>query len=181
MFLFDENIAATSQSSIYLPLISTLVGGLLTFLGGLTGSYLVQKFQRDADRKNLASAFYGEISALLEITEKRQYIQGVEANLQEIKTTGRTNLMSFAVTLKYFNVYDQNVGKLGVLLAPLPEKIVSFYTLTFAAIEDFQEIASGKYQNSNAAAIEKMLEELLDICNEAVALGKEIQTLIKPN
>ena len=56
-------IQANPESVSYLPLLQTLIGGLLTFLGGLIGTVLIQRSQRKADRANLASAFYGEISA----------------------------------------------------------------------------------------------------------------------
>jgi len=82
---------SSSETASYLPLLQTLIGGILTFLGGLLGSYLIQKSQRKSERENLASAFYGEISALLSIIEKRGYIQDLEDDLKNIKETGEAS------------------------------------------------------------------------------------------
>ncbi|MFL6207949.1 MAG: hypothetical protein ACJ74W_03825 [Pyrinomonadaceae bacterium] len=164
----------------YMPLLQTLIGGLLTFLGGLSATYLIQRSQRKADRQNLASAFYGEVSALLAIIEKRGYLESIEHDLEHMARTGQISLTHFKVSRSYFNVYEQNVGKIGLLPAPLPEKIVSFYTFVFAALEDFQDIGEGKFQHCAVSEVKEMLEELLDISKNVLILGKQIQNLIKP-
>lgn len=169
-----------SEPVSYLPLLQTLIGGLLTFLGGLLGSHLIQRSQRKSERKNLASAFYGEISALLSIIEKRGYIQALKNNLKHIEETGEVSFSYFKVTQNYFRVYEQNIGKIGLLNAPLPEKIVTFYTFVFATLEDFEDMAKPEFDTTEVPYVKELLEELVGISNTAVVLGEEIKQLIKP-
>jgi len=98
----------------YIPLLQTLVGGLLTFLGGLLGSVIIQQQQRKAERNSLASAFYGEIQALLKIIERRQYIQRIQEAIEDIRSN-REISFRIKVTRKYFNVYEKNLDKIGIL------------------------------------------------------------------
>jgi hypothetical protein len=95
-------------------------------------------------------------------------------------TTGQTSLTSFRTSRSHFNVYEQNVGKIGLLKAPLPEKIVCFYTLVFSVLEDFEDIGKGRYRNSAVLKASNQLKELRDILEEGILLGNEIRTLIKP-
>src|ERR1043165_2783708 len=108
-------IYAIQNSSNYLPLIQTLVGGLLTFIGGVLGSILIQRLQRKYERESIASAFYGEVSAILTIVEKRQYIlefsnnlDYIKRNLKYIEKTSEVHIASFRVKRNYFNVYEHN-------------------------------------------------------------------------
>jgi hypothetical protein len=142
----------------YLPLVQTLIGGVLTFLGGLLGSFLIQKQQRRAEQKSLASAFYGEIKALVGIIEKRQYIQGIKTSIHHLKS-GRKSPFQVRVTRKYFNVYEKNLDKIGILPNPLPEEIVDLYTVMTAILEDLDTINEPEfYKQGNEIAIQYLTE-----------------------
>lgn len=87
--------STTSNPVSYLPLFQTLVGGLLTFVGGLLGTYLISRAQRRAETESLASAFYGDITASLMVIERRQYIATLEKKLEGLKKSGKTDFRYF--------------------------------------------------------------------------------------
>jgi len=160
----------------FIGVVAASVGAIITVRGSLT----VQKRQRQAERESIASAFYGEISALLSIIQTRQYIKGIEeslSHLQQTKALG--SLYSFRVTRSYFNVYEKSVDKIGLLPVPLPEKIAFLYTIAFAILEDVDFINATQVGNWEAPEIRDFLQELLDLFREAVNSGQEIQASIE--
>ena len=157
----------------YSPLLQTLLGGGLAISGGLIGTAYTQWLQRKAERENLASAFHGEISALLSIIEKRGYMSSIEEDIEFIEKTGQAQFSHFRVTKSYFSVYEQNVGKIGILSAPLPEKIVLFYTFIFAILEDFEEMGLLAFEYSNVSELAERLNEMRDIAKNIISIGNE--------
>lgn len=155
---------------------AALGGAYITVQGSLT----VQKRQRQAERESIASAFYGEINALLSIIQTRQYIKGIEESLSRLQQTKALgSLYSFRVTRSYFNVYEKSVDKIGLLPVPLPERIAFLYTIGFAILEDVDFINATPVGNWEAPEIRDLLQELLDLFREAVNSGQEIQASIK--
>jgi len=63
------------------PLISALIGGLI----GITGSYVAFLYQRRSERKSLTAAFAAEISALLEIAERRDYVGIIRRDIENVR------------------------------------------------------------------------------------------------
>lgn len=162
----------------YIPLLQTLVGGLLTFLGGLLGSVIIQQRQRKAERNSLASAFYGEIQALLKIIERRQYIQRIQEAIKDIRSN-REISFRIKVTRKYFNVYEKNLDKIGILPNPLPEKIVDIYTVMTAILDDLDLIDDESFNKQETEVAALFLAELNSLLKYAVESGQEICKEIK--
>jgi hypothetical protein len=157
----------------YIPLIQTLVGGLLTFLGGLLGSVIIQQSQRKSERNSLASAFYGEIRALINIVERRQYLQLIQASIKEAKS-GEKNPIFIRVTRNYFNVYERNLDKIGILPNPLPAKIVDVYTVMTAILEDFDLAKDSNIFEQDVDTLVAYLEELERLFQYALESGRLI-------
>jgi hypothetical protein len=165
----------------YAPLLQTLIGGLLALLGGFSATWFTQWLHKRVERKNIASAFYGEISSLLRIIKVRGYVQGLEDDLRYMQSNlGDISFTHFKATKNYFRVYEYNIGKIGLLNEPLPEKIISFYTFIFAALEDIEEMNQADFSPSNAELTET-IEEILHIAKEVISVGNEILSLIKPD
>ncbi len=163
----------------YLPLYQTLAGGFLTFIGGLIGTYLTQRSQKKSERESLMSAFYGEITALLSIIKRRGYFQGIVDDLNYIEKTGEVRLSYFSFTQDFAKVYEENIGKIGLLPAPLPEKIVKFYTFLSAALEDFKGVANSEFDKLTVPEVKELLKELIEISSSTLRLGEELQGLLK--
>lgn len=162
----------------YIPLLQTLVGGLLTFLGGLLGNVIIQQRQRKVERNSLASAFYGEIQALIGIVERRQYIQGIQKSIEALRLNRKVSF-HIRVTRKYFNVYEKNLDKIGILPNPLPEKIVDVYTVMTAILEDLDLINEESFYDQETEVSVAYLAELNSLFKYAVESGYKVCKEIK--
>ena len=107
-------------------------------------------------------------------------MSSIEEDIEFIEKTGQAQFSHFRVTKSYFSVYEQNVGKIGILSAPLPEKIVLFYTFIFAILEDFEEMGLLAFEYSNVSELAERLNEMRDIAKNIISIGNEIRNLIKP-
>jgi hypothetical protein len=166
--------------SLYMPLFQTLLGGLLAFLGGFVGNFLLQRSQRQKERESLSSAFCGEIAALLAIIERRQYLKFIKSELESVKQTGKVDSLQISVSRNYFQVYEHNIERIGLLPAPLPEKIVRFYTFMWACLEDLETMRTFEFKAEDALIVERLLEELLRLANDAIDVGNEAMSLMRP-
>lgn len=163
----------TLISKDYLPILQTLVGGFLTFLGGFLGNFLIQQQQRRSERKNLASAFYGEIKALVRIVERRRYVQGIKDRIKVLEKGGETKF-KVRVEQKYFNVYDKNLDKIGILPEPLPEEIVDLYTVMTSILEDLATLNESSIYEGDPEIIIKHLVELQSLFEYMIESGYKI-------
>jgi hypothetical protein len=173
---------APPESMSYLPLLQTLVGGFLTLLGGWVGSALLHRRQKSSEAESLKSAFYGEISALIRIGEIRQYRAGIAALIEQVKQSGKMEPIIFSINLKFFSVYESNVGKIGLLPGPIAEKIVLFYSLAFAIFEDLIAMSKAddmKKLNPEIAVV--FLSEFVKLFDLAINTGNEALSLINPS
>jgi hypothetical protein len=175
-----QNQSASSFTP-YLPLIQTLIGGLLTFFGGWLGSYLLQRRQRSSEIESLKSAFYGEISALLHIAKRMQYRETLLEHIETTKQRGVIPHSIFGIARNFFNVYEHNVKNIGILPAPLPEKIVLFYSLTFTIMEEFTAQGKGELSTMGAEDSVPYLQGTLETYDMATNIGHEILSMIKPS
>ena len=75
------------------PVISVLIGGLI----GIAGSYTAFRYQRRSEGKSITAAFAAEISAILEIAKKRNYVDVLKRDIENIRSGSRMG-SSFPVT-----------------------------------------------------------------------------------
>ncbi|BAU13015.1 hypothetical protein LEP3755_35510 [Leptolyngbya sp. NIES-3755] len=158
--------------------VAGLIGAGIGAAGGIVTATLNFQLQTLKERRGLASAFYGEIEALLQIVERRKYIEGIEYSLMNIQA-GAREFYSFKLTRSYFNVYEKNIDKIGLLPSPLPGKIVLLYTIAFAILEDIDTLNGEGINRWENKEIEDHLNELRSLFSEAVSIGEQTQKLIK--
>lgn len=82
-----------------------IVGGLIAF----AGEYLLRRGERRQLARQLAQGLAGEIAALVEIVERRQYVSGLRNAVEKADRES----FSAAVTRNYFKVFDVNANQLG--------------------------------------------------------------------
>ncbi len=155
-------------------IVSVIIGGVLAIIGGIVGNYIFLNSQKNLDRKNLEGGFAGEISALMSIVKTRKYIENLEKIIQTIKKRHVKIPFYFQVSYNYFNVYEKNVDKLGLLNQPLPELIAKFYTQCFSILEDIKQM--GKL-DINAMDEEQLIghyTELLMLFKDNAKIGEAI-------
>jgi hypothetical protein len=165
------------ETEIWIPLLSTIVGGAIAFAGSIIAPTYLEKSRRKDEQKNLTGAFIGEISALLEICKRRQYIEHIRAVIAEAKSKqvepNKNVWFHFSVRRNPFPVYDANVTRLGLLTDPLPRQIARFYTQSSSILEDIADMREGKFQRSRDESI-RCLEALLNLFEDTLALGAKI-------
>src|SRR5690606_26045701 len=88
------------------------------------------------ESRNLALAFKGEITALLELIQDRNYLKRMADVIEQIEQSGQPFYMPFRVRFEYDRVYRENVARIGILNPPLPEQIPLFYTRFTSILED---------------------------------------------
>lgn len=157
----------------YISIIQVLIGGILTFLGGIVGNQLLHIRQRKNDRENLSATFAGEISAILWIINRRNYIREIEIALDGMRNGKRVRFTGLIVR-DYLLVYKQNVGKLGVLDSPLSNEIVTFYTYVNALLEDNGELAAANVDTIDLNYLIRRHEDALELLNKTVKCGDKI-------
>ncbi|GEM_PF-3727289 len=161
-------------------LIGAGIGALAGFLGSavsVLGTLVIQGSQREIEKKSLASAFYGEIGALLEIVRRRQYIENLEIALDHVRRTNTKVFYSIKPTKEYFNVFNKNIDKIGLLPSPLPEKIVSVYILAFSILEDVEHYEL--FKDLDVETQKANLENLLTLFRLAVHYSIETRAIIE--
>jgi hypothetical protein len=169
--------AATTVTS-YLPLIQTIAGGLLTLAGGYVGAVMSEKRRQEQEARCLASAFLGEISALRGIVSRRKYLDGLAQAIAEMKEKGAPVHFAIYVRRQYFSVYDKNVDKLGILSAPLPELIASFYTHANAVLEDL-DVIRNRERGDSVVELQATYEELQLLIRECGRVADEVVETIR--
>jgi len=137
------------------------------FLGFLSAS--------ERSRRNLASAFIGEIVAAMGSVEDNAKIRRLS-----LQPFGSNELpVDFSdFQLPKLTVYEANAGRLGVFNAPLPREIAYFYT-RFAALPDRLRALTAP----SPASIEDMrrkTQEALDDVSQTLQLGEDLLRSIKP-
>jgi hypothetical protein len=158
----------------YLPLIGVVVGGLLFIFGGFTNNTWLVYIRERKLRRTLALAFRGEVQALLEIFEKRGYIEGLRAAKAQIEATGKFQAYHFNTKKKYFSVFEANIGQIGVLRPPLSELVARFYAQAHLILDDME-----RFDELDPASVDPMVaiaayDEVLSIFEDTVAVGKRI-------
>ena len=150
-------------------LIAVLAGAIVSFIA----SILFQAWLHRRERKSLQGAFVGEISALLDIIQRRNYIDGLKKIIEDVEQTGQPMSFHLSVSHEYFGVYKNNTSRLGILKHPLPQKIATFYTQCFSILEQVKD--STVLPTAQASLI--ALEELLSLFKSTTELGAAILKL----
>lgn len=136
------------------------------FLGaflGLVSSQVLKIVERRDERKSLASAFAGEINAILEMGEYVKPTMAISEYLSEIKVGKDVELPLVIRDIKFEEVYKANVGKLGLMGDDLPERLASFYTYLFNLRGDLGAVERGEYKGRGPEATEYLVEQNLKL------------------
>ena len=157
-----------------LPMIGIVSGVLLVIAGGLTSSIWLNYFRERKLRRTLALAFRGEVQVLLEVFEKRGYIEGLRAAKVKIEATGKFQAYHFRARKKNFSVFEANVGQIEILRPPLSELVTRFYAQAHSILEDME-----RFEELDPASVDPIVaiatyDEVLCVFEDTVAVGKRI-------
>jgi hypothetical protein len=155
-------------------IISVVIGGLLAITGGLATTFALERQRRTAESRNLALAFKGEITALVEHIEERNYLQRITQVIEQIESTRQPFYMPIHLRYRYDRVYDENVARIGVLKGRLPELVPLFYTRLTSILEDFVNIGDGSYASLEVDILLRVYMDMHHFIQVVVDSGKEI-------
>jgi hypothetical protein len=166
--------AEVQNASEFAPLFQTALGGILAIVGGVVAVFVAEVVKHRAERRRMASAFCGEIKAILEIARVRRFREVLEGG-QKLYASGRQwASWSWPITENYFGVYKGNVDRIGLFNAPIPEKIATFYTLCFGLVEDLKSLGKDGISLKDSNSMLQFFSEDLGIISTVEKLGSEL-------
>jgi hypothetical protein len=120
--------------------------------------------------RNLASAFVGEIAAILHLIETHDVVSILEKALDAPDSGG----VLPTLTLPPFTIYTVNAARLDELPFPAPRKIAYFYAQIASIRDDLTRVATEPVTESSADSRTKRIRCVLTELNDALALGDDI-------
>ena len=154
-------------------LLAVVLGSALTLV-----AQVLLELLRDARKaEQLSHAIAGEILALIQIVEARNYMEAVKAH-HALALAGTAAILEVRIEQTYFTVIEANLQNIGMLPVELPLLIPKFLTLSKSALDDVSELNTGKWQGKEASEMAVMYDGLRQVLEAAMAAGREIVSLI---
>ena len=129
--------------------------------------------ERSHTRESLKSAFMGEISAMATQNTVLGRIETWEYHVNSLKQ-GEDHCVVMEQPERHFVVFEANADKLGMLPAPLPGKVSTFYATANALRSNLRQLACPKAERFSVAEQIRSLDIVLKRWREWSALGTEI-------
>ena len=120
------------QQLWWVPLLSALIGGALAIGGNLA----IEARRAKVERRNLALALKGELTAIIRIVSARKYVKHLEEVVALLDVGNSVEMPPLHISRNYFRIYEENASKIGVLPPDIAEKIITTYTYANSFIED---------------------------------------------
>lgn len=173
----------------FATLVGVAIGGGIAIVANL----LQTQYQDFRLRKAIAGSLAGEIEGLIRGVDRRNYLGGLDAmiqqqqqiqqRLQQLLAAGQhaqagqpvqVNLPAFAarITFNYFAVFDKVCDKIG-LLGDISGEVALLYTLAKGIVEDINGLTEGVQFPSVEAAIRHHVE-LRNLLSEQMDRGKDL-------
>ena len=126
--------------------------------------------------RSVASAFVGEIAAILHLIETHDVVSMVEKALDAPgSAVALPNL-----TLPAFTIYIADAAKLDELPLPVPRKIAYFYAQIASIRDDLTRLATEPVSESSVGSRTERIRSVLTELNDALALGDDILRELRP-
>ena len=155
-------------------LLAVVVGGFLAIAGGYASTRLIEKHRQEQESRSLALAFKGEIMALLQYVERRNYAARFEQVIEQIEATQQPFFMPMRIRFAYDSVYQENVGRIGLLKGKLPELIPLFYTQLHAIMDDLANLGDRTYAELDLETLLRVYRDLQRFLAETASIGQAI-------
>lgn len=159
-------------------LVAVVIGGLIAITGGFLSTTVLERRRQRQESRNLALAFRGEITAILELIRERNYIKRFQQVIEQIEENGEPFYMPFHIRFKYDLVYTNNVSKIGLLKEPLHEQIPLFYTRLTSILEEMVNLGEGVYAKLELEILLRIYRDTRQAIQLTVSQGEEILATI---
>lgn len=163
-------------SNPYLPVYSALGGAFVGAVSSIIPNLIINWHNYRTERRSTTLRLYAEIKAAIEVADYRGYIEHleqIEEKLRNNKIPSWTYLVQ--VSDDRYPIYKSSLDQLGMIDVGLQVKIVEFYQLLEAIIQD---IKPGGILNANPAPHVYFLNAL-GLAKRARSLGGNILATIE--
>ncbi len=156
-------------------LFAALMGGVLAILGG----FATHTWQALLKRNSLATAFRGEIYAIVENAKRRGYVEHYKSYLniwKQGKTLGSRPSMFGINELTPENsapIFYANLGDVGCLEARNCRDVVRFYSIFSGINQDIKAISLD--MSIQATDLVALIEEDLKLWDEALQIAEDLE------
>jgi len=159
----------TAVQVAWIGALSALAGAIIGGSISIVGAYVLRRSELRQAARQLALGLAGEIGALIDIVERRNYVQ----ELRKAATTAAQKTYSATVTRNYFKVFEVNANQMGLLGGDLPRLVTSFYVRASALSEDFNVISEPTFsETSTAEERAAYYNTMADLLEETLVIGR---------
>lgn len=150
----------------------TIVGGAITYFGQRAS--LRRTEQRDASA--LAGALGAEISAYLNLMERRDHVSNAKRLAELIRTGHKKQIRGFldadSKPLDEFPYFKSQMGKIGLLGSELCLEVAKYYALLAGVQTTVISAEKGKYDGLDHATMASIVDHEVALWQEALEIGK---------
>lgn len=155
---------------------SAIIGAGAALTTAVISGYGLENYRRHKDRQGIASALYGEISALINITEENKIIEILSNLVVAIEKNKNFKMKSMSTPISNANpVFDKVADKIGLFPDNIPEYIARFYNGLMGYRKTFSELYMGSYDNDHDRKL-MAIQAVVKIAKE----GERISEILLP-
>jgi hypothetical protein len=137
-------------------------------------------FTHRREIRSVASAFVGELAAILHLIETHDVVLMLEKALD-----ASDSLVALPnLTLPPFTIYTADAAKLDELPLPVPREIAYFYAQIASIQDDLTRLAREPFSEGPAGGRTEQIRRVLTELNDALCLGddilRELRQIISP-
>jgi hypothetical protein len=136
---------------------------------------LLYPFGRTRRKRNLASAFAGEIVAIMQVIEDHTISQGIA--LGQLSARERTHARFEQFHLPKFTIYEAHANDIDLFDAPLPHEISHFYACAGSLSQHLNGIDAHASDRSESR---KVTQPILDEMAKTLQLGNDLLKNLQP-
>ena len=161
----------SSKPNEWLPVYAALGGAIAGAIASFFPTWLIERRREAAFAKQIESCLLAEISALVEIIDRRGYLSALKDVADYLRQSPEGTQYKFAVDVPshYSRVYQDNCKHIGVVRSDIAQQIIVFHQLVDAVVQDMKP--NGVF--SEGATLETF-EEMEVIFGEAMDIARKL-------
>lgn len=161
----------SSKPNEWLPLYAALGGAIAGAIASFFPTWLIERRRETAFAQQIESCLLAEISALVEIVDRRGYLAAIKGVVGYLRQNPEGTQYRFVVDVPshYSRVYQDNCKHIGVVRSDIAQQVIVFHQLVDAVLQDMKP--NGVF--SEGATLETF-EEMEVIFGEAMDIARNL-------
>lgn len=160
------------QQNPWIPVYAAIGGALVGAISAIFPNMIIECLKERRAVKALTGSIVCEVSAILAIIKHRRYLEAFEDAIETISSMpGTTRAFQVVFPDNYFKVYHANLDQVSLIDCRIREKVVTFYQLLEAVIQDVKPGGLLSMPGQGLAPF----NETASILRQAIELGHEIE------